>query len=363
MLFSLTGPQAQMEQSILDGALLAVDEINNDGGIRGQELLAAIYDDHSEVLSSARGINHLCQNEDVSVIVGGYTSASRIAMLPAVHANRALLMYPTYFEGEETDSRVFYCGAAPNQYLADYLRWVADNLGRKVYTIGSDYVYPRVLAEAIARHGVHLDMETVGTWYAPLGETNFQSALDDIGRKQPSVVMCNLVGLDSTTEFYAQFNRAGFDASTLPIAATVTTEVDVAHMPAALTDGHYMVGSYFSGIDSEVNISYRQSLLEVRDQRWAHPAQVGAYNAVHAVRIAAEHADSTESAHLSAALLGVRFDRNPEGLPFHFLNDHYSAHPSYVARARNGRYDVIDEFSPRLPEPWWSGSRPLATPR
>lgn len=142
MLFSLTGPLAQMEQSILDGALLAVDEINNDGGVRGQDLRPAIYDDHSEVLSSARGINHLCGTEHVNVIVGGYTSASRVAMLPAIHANRALLMYPTYFEGEEADPRVFYCGAAPNQYLADYLSWVADNLGRRVYIIGSDYVYP-----------------------------------------------------------------------------------------------------------------------------------------------------------------------------------------------------------------------------
>ena len=362
MLFSLTGPLAQMEQSILDGALLAVDEINNDGGVRGQDLRPAIYDDHSEVLSSARGINHLCGTEHVNVIVGGYTSASRVAMLPAIHANRALLMYPTYFEGEEADPRVFYCGAAPNQYLADYLSWVADNLGRRVYIIGSDYVYPRVLAEAIARHGVHLDVETVGSWYAPLGETNFQTVLDDIRRKNPSVIICNLVGMDSTSAFYQQFHDAGFSAATLPIAATVTTEVDLAHMSPELTNGHFMTGTYFSGVDSEVNSSYRESLWKIRGQRWSHPAQVGAYNAVHAIRIAAEHADSFDPAHLSAALLGVRFERNPEGLPFYFLNNHYSAHPSYVARASNGKYDVLEEFSPRLPEPWWSGKRSLAAP-
>lgn len=168
--------------------------------------------------------------------------------------------------------------------------------------------------------------------------------------------------MDSTSAFYQQFHDAGFSAATLPIAATVTTEVDLAHMSPELTNGHFMTGTYFSGVDSDVNSSYRESLWKIRGQRWSHPAQVGAYNAVHAIRIAAEHADSFDPAHLSAALLGVRFERNPEGLPFYFLNNHYSAHPSYVARASNGKYDVLEEFSPRLPEPWWSGKRSLTAP-
>ncbi|MFW0785177.1 transporter substrate-binding protein [Gordonia sp. CPCC 206044] len=359
MLYSLTGAQAQMEQSILDGAMLAVHEINSGGGVGGAELEVAIYDDHSEVSSTARGVDHLCRVEDVDVIVGGYTSATRQALIPAVHQNHTLLMYPTYFEGEETDPRVFYCGAAPNQYIADYLAWIADNLGRRVYVVGSDYIYPRVLAEAIRRLGDHLEVETVGTWYAPLGETTFDAVLADIRRTEPSVIISNLVGLDSTTEFYTQYHRAGFDAETLPIAATVTTEIDLAHMPAEVGEGHVMVATYFSNLDSEVNSAYRKALFDVRGQQWSHSAQIGAYNAVHALALAGAQSRSNGVDDLSRALIGVRFDGNPEGLPFYFRANHYSAHPSYVGRAVGGRYRVIGEFPSRPPEPWWSGSRSL----
>jgi urea transport system substrate-binding protein len=354
MLFSLSGGQAEMERSILDGALLAVHQINAAGGVRGEQLQYSVFDDHSEVSLSVRGIDHLCQVECADVIVGGYTSASRLVMVPAIHANRSLLMYPTYFEGEETDPRVFYCGAAPNQFLTDYLGWIAENLGRRVFIVGSDYIYPRVLAEAIRRLGDHWDIETVGTAYAPLQETSFEAVVRDIERLEPTVVISNLVGTDSTVAFYTQMHDAGFDSATLPIAATVTTAVDLAHMPPAIGNGHFMVGTYFAAIDNPANRRFRRALLEVCGQPLAHAAQVGAYNAVHAACLAAESVVSVNPGDLSAALLGVRFDENPEGLPFWFRSNHYSAHPSYVGRAVDGEYEVVAEFAPRLPEPWWS---------
>ncbi|MDS1116329.1 transporter substrate-binding protein [Gordonia westfalica] len=356
MLFSLSGAQAEMEQSILDGAMLAVAQINARGGVLGSDVEVAIFDDHSEVSSTARGVEHLCRVEHVDAIVGGYTSAARLALTPAIHENASLLMYPTYFEGEETDSRIFYCGAAPNQYIADYLTWVAETLGRRVYVVGSDYIYPRVLAEAIRRLSEQVGIDIVGDRYTPLGETRFESIVDDIREQQPSVVICNLVGADSTTAFYTQFHLAGFTSESTPIAATVTTELDLAHMPAEVSDGHYMVATYFSDLASPVNSSYRRELLEARGQRWSHSAQVGAFNAVHALALAAEQSRSLDVDDLARALIGIRFDSNPEGSPFYFRANHYSAHPSYVGRAKGGRYEVINEFTARLPDPWWSGN-------
>ncbi|TYQ09287.1 UNVERIFIED_ORG: urea transport system substrate-binding protein [Gordonia westfalica J30] len=358
MLYSLSGAQAEMEQSILDGAMLAVAQINARGGVLGSDIEVAMYDDHSEVSSTARGVDHLCRVENVDAIVGGYTSAARLALIPAIHENASLLMYPTYFEGEETDSRIFYCGAAPNQYIADYLTWIAETLGRRVYVVGSDYIYPRVLAEAIRRLSGQVGIDVVGDRYAPLGETRFESVIDDIRIQQPSVVICNLVGTDSTTAFYAQYHLAGLGPASMPIAATVTTEVDLAHMPAEVSNGHYMVATYFSDLSSPVNQSYRRELRELRGQRWSHSAQVGAFNAVHALALAAEQSESLDVDDLTRSLIGIRFESNPEGSPFYFRANHYSAHPSYVGRAVDGRYEVINEFAPRLPDPWWSGNEP-----
>lgn len=360
MLFSLSGPRALTERSILDGALLAVEQVNQTGGVAGEPVEAVLYDDRSEISEIARGVNHLCRNEQVEVLVGGYTSASRVAMRPAVATNHTLLMYPTYFEGEEADPNLFYCGATPNQYAADYLRWVTQNLGTRLYIVGSDYIYPRVLAESMRRLADRLGSAVVGDRYVPLGETEFSGIVSDIARVQPDVVLCNIVGVESTTAFYTQFAAAGFDSQSLPIAATVTNEIDLAHMPQAVSDGHYMVGTYFANIDSAVNNAYRSALQKSRGQQYAHPAQVGAYNAVHAVCLASSNAGpERDTSSLSRNLLGIRFDANPEGVPFYFKNNHYSSHPSFVVRAAGGVYNVVAGFPARLPEPWWAGGSSL----
>lgn len=360
MLYSLTGGQADMEKSILDGALLAVEEVNTAGGVGGDPVQVVIFDDESEVTLSMRGVHHLCRAEHADVIVGGYTSAARVAMLPAIHANESLLMYPTYFEGEESDPRVFYCGAAPNQYLANYLEWIAANLGRRLYIVGSDYIYPRVLAEAIRRLGPSWGIETVGESYVPMQETVFSSVVRDIARARPDVVVSNVVGVSSTTAFYTELYDAGFNAGTLPIAATVTTSVDLAQMPTEVSTGHFMVATYFSQVDNDANRRYRRALADRFGQHRSHAAQVGAYNAVHSVCLAAQIAPSLTPADLANALLQVQFDGNPEGVPFYFRSNHYSAHPSYVGQAEAGEYKVIAEFEPRPADPWWARRVSLA---
>ncbi|GAA4400249.1 urea ABC transporter substrate-binding protein [Tsukamurella soli] len=357
MQFSLTGSLAAVEESILDGAMLAVHEINARGGVLGAPLETAVYDDGSKVLASVHAINHLCRAEQVDVVVGGYTSASRLAMAPAIHENRSLLMYPTYFEGEETDPRIFYCGAIPNQFAADYLSWIGSNLGRRIFVVGSDYIYPRVMAEVARRYGGHLGIETVGERYVPLGETRFDAVVEHIRRAAPDVVLCNVVGLDSTTAFYRRFAAAGLDARRLPIAATVTTEIELARMPHELSEGHFMVATYFASLDTPVNHAYRSALRQVRGQTSCHAAQVGAYNAVHALGLAAEWSGAADPVALARGLLAVRFDANPEGVPFQLRDNHHSAHPAYVATAESGEYRILTEFAPRPADPWWSGRK------
>lgn len=165
--------------------------------------------------------------------------------------------------------------------------------------------------------------------------------LDDIGRKRPSVIIGNPCRARLDYGVCTQFHCAGLTSDSLPIAATATTAIDLGHMPREVSDGHFIVASYFSRIESDVNASYRQSLIDICGQRRTHAAQVGAYNAVHALRLAAEQSRSLDPVELSEALLCVRFDGKPEGLPFFFRSDHYSAHPSYVRRAADGDYDVI----------------------
>lgn len=365
LLYSLTGRLAETERSIHKGAQLAVRQVNEAGGIRGRPLIPVTADYASDCAAAAVAVRELVRRHGVFACVGGYTSASRVAMLPAVQANRTLLIYSTYFEGLETDSRTFYAGAAPNQFLVDYVRWIVANLGSRLYVIGSDYVYPRTLALLVRSLATTAGAEVVAERYVPLHQTDFGPNLAEIQTLRPDVVVSNLVGTASTAAFYRQFHDAGYTASRLPIAATVTSELDLKVMGPHYGAGHVMAATYFGSLRQPENVRYVDALrAEFGPDEVSHVAQVGAYNAVWMLASAAAQADDLSVASLRRALIGIRFSGSPEGWPLTVYPDHYTSHPAYIGQARaDGQFDILAEYPARSPDPYPSlivpiGSRP-----
>ena len=108
-------------------------------------------------------------------MIGGYTSASRVSMIPVFEQNNALLFYGTYYEGLECSPNCFYGGAVPNQFLTDYVPWVMENLGTKFYIVGSDYIYPRTVSAIVQKLVTEAGGEIVSDKYFALGTTEFGS--------------------------------------------------------------------------------------------------------------------------------------------------------------------------------------------
>jgi urea transport system substrate-binding protein len=354
LIYSLTGPLSVTEASIHRGAVLAAEEINAAGGVNGREIVTITEDYASDIpLATARALK-LVRDDRVHVCVGGYTSASRIAMLPVFRRHNAVFVYSTYYEGLERDENTFYAGAVPNQFLDEYLRWVVDHLGSRLYVVGSDYVYPRTLGVIIQRLARTLGAEVLAERYVPLGTTEFRSVIEEIEAIRPDVVVSNVVGSDSVPALYRQFHAAGHRAETLPIAATVTTEIEVQAMGPEYNVGHYMTATYFGSLDGEQNRRYVEAFrARFGPEAVTHVPQVGAYNAVRLVGIAAARAADLTPPALRESLLGARFDGNPEGWPTTISANHHTDHPSYIGRGRaDGQFDVLASFPPRPPDPF-----------
>jgi urea transport system substrate-binding protein len=355
LLGALTGPLAPVERSIHDAALLAVDEVNAAGGVAGRRLEAVTADYASDTTRATFEATRLLREEGIRLLAGGYRSASRVAIQPTLHQHDGLLLYPTYYEGLESDPRTLYAGAVPNQFLMPFLEWVLEHLGDRIALIGSDYIYPRT-AGAIAQRLVTDRGGTVlSDHYVPLGQTDFSEVIAEIVRVQPSVVISNLVGNDSVPAFYREYRSAGLRADSVPIAATVTTELDLRTMGPAAGAGHYMTGSYFSTIDGPANRSYLEALRSrTRVEPSAHAAQVGAYNAIHLLAAAAERVtdpDSTEA--WLSALPGTMFAGSPEEHPITVGADLHTSHPGHIGRAdEDGRFTMIKSWPASAPDPY-----------
>ncbi len=143
VLHSLTGTMAVSEKPLVDAVRLAVEEINDQGGLLGKPVEMVVADGKSDPQAFAAEAERLIEQEQVSVLFGCWTSACRKAVKSVVEKHRHLLFYPVQYEGMEQSANIIYTGAAPNQQIVPGARWAMQTFGQRVYLVGSEYVFPR----------------------------------------------------------------------------------------------------------------------------------------------------------------------------------------------------------------------------
>ena len=117
LLHSLSGTMAISETSVRDAEKLAIQEINDQGGVMGKKIEIIEEDGASDPQIFSEKAKKLLMNDKVATIFGCWTSASRKAVKPVVEGSNGLLWYPTQYEGMEQSKNIMYMGAAPNLSL------------------------------------------------------------------------------------------------------------------------------------------------------------------------------------------------------------------------------------------------------
>ena len=86
LIAALTGKSALSGEAITRGLTIAIDEINETGGVLGGRLLELIRrDDESNPAKGVAAVRELIEQEDVAVVFGGLDSPVSLAMLPVFH--------------------------------------------------------------------------------------------------------------------------------------------------------------------------------------------------------------------------------------------------------------------------------------
>jgi branched-chain amino acid transport system substrate-binding protein len=73
---------AILGKSIIDGARLAVDDLNAKGGVNGRKLELVVYDDHSSAAEAVRAYQRAVQDDHVSGVVSTFISEVFLALEP-----------------------------------------------------------------------------------------------------------------------------------------------------------------------------------------------------------------------------------------------------------------------------------------
>jgi urea transport system substrate-binding protein len=253
VLHSLTGTMAISEQPVVEATLLAIEEINDAGGINGRRIVPIVVDGASDWGTFAREAERLITQEKVEVVFGCWTSASRKTVRPVFERHDHLLFYPVQYEGIEQSPNIIYTGAAPNQQIVPAVSWAIDRLGaRRFFLVGSDYVFPRS-ANAIIRDFVTaLGGEIVGEEYVLLGSEDVQGAVDAIVRAKPDVIL-NTINGDSNIPFFAALRAAGITPELSPTISFSIAEPELQSLDTAAMVGDFAAWNYFMVVETAEN--------------------------------------------------------------------------------------------------------------
>ncbi|MCM3783618.1 urea ABC transporter substrate-binding protein [Neobacillus mesonae] len=308
VLHSLSGTMSISEVSVKDAEMLAIEEINAAGGVLGKQIEPVIEDGASDPAIFAEKAGKLLQQDKVTAVFGGWTSASRKAMLPVVESNNGLLFYPVQYEGLEASPNIFYTGATTNQQIVPSVSWLLENRGTKFFLLGSDYVFPKTANKIITAQLQAEGGEVVGEEYTPLGHTDYSTIISKIKAADPDVVYNTLNG-DSNVAFFKQLKDAGITSEDMTTLSVSVAEEEIRGIGADVLSGHLAAWNYYQTTDTPENTTFTEAYKAKygEDRVTADPIEAG-YTAVYLWKAAVEKAGSTDVEKVKEAAKGIEFD-------------------------------------------------------
>ena len=207
-----TGDAAIYGKAVKNGAQLAVDEINKNGGINGKKIEYKFEDDQSDAEKAVNAYNSL-KDWGMQMLVGTVTSNPCTAVVENTHADNMFQLTPsaTAVESIQYDNAFRMCFSDPNQgsASADY---IADNkLASKVaviYNSSDPYssgIYQKFAEEAKAKG---LDVVAAEAFTAD-SKTDFSVQIQKAQNSGAELVFLPIY-YQETSLILAQAKKAGF---------------------------------------------------------------------------------------------------------------------------------------------------------
>lgn len=222
-----------------------------------------VIDARSDMKAYRQGIRDLIVKENVLATFGGYTSASRRAVMPLVTQYNSLFYYPTCYSGRECWQHIICTGPIANQHSYDLIPFMTKRYGPRAYFVGSNYVWPRESNRNARQWLEAAGGELVAERYIPLGSSDFEGVFREIHQHKPDWIFSTVVG-DSDVFFRRAYALAGLTPDKIPTASLTTSEMEVRTIGPEFGEGHILSAPYFQSLDNPTNNRFVDDFLDSR---------------------------------------------------------------------------------------------------
>lgn len=190
----LTGPFAAYGEPVRDGMLLAVDEINSKGGIRGQKIELLLEDDAGDPKTSVNAFTKLATVAKVPVIIGPLSSGASMATAPLADRYRVVQLSTLAGTIDLTNAGDYVFRIYPSSEMGS--RYIAKVAIERFNAKRVAIFYPnnsvgvtsnKFVTEVVKQAGA----EVVAVETFNDGDRDFRTQLTKIAGATPDVILCS----------------------------------------------------------------------------------------------------------------------------------------------------------------------------
>jgi len=341
IVLELSGELAPMGEKMLNGARMAVDEINAAGGVLGKDVELIEEDGGTDPDKGFDRVKKLVEIDGVEVIVGPMITPTSELAMPYAKVNKIPLitMSATGVPLSELDGTEWYFRTclrddAQSLVLANV---VIDEGYTRLATIVLDNTYGKGLETALV-DGLEdkgWQGEHVASVHYDITKKDYRTELQVIADSNPDVVLAVTYGDDGIIVFKQALEMGLDDIAWLGCDGNYGTGLfteasSAAFMERAIVAGTRTVGS---------GLKYDQFLTNYHEQFGAAPETYcdTTYDAVWAAALAIEAAGVYEGGAIKNALVDLEFEGATGPISFNILGDRTSGYFEL--------WEVVDDVS------------------
>ncbi|MDX1808626.1 MAG: ABC transporter substrate-binding protein [Sulfurospirillaceae bacterium] len=330
---------------------LAVDNINNNGGVNGKKIKVIEYDSQSSLSKYTQFTNTLIRKDRIVALFAGLTSSSREAIRPIIRKAKIPYFYSSLYEGGACDKYTFVTGASASQEMKPLIKWAVKKYGKRIFIMGPDYNFGTISGHWIKKYAKDFGAEVVGEDYLPLTASNFSPTIQKIQESKPSFVVALAVGSNQIS-FYEQFSAAGLKGKIGLVSTNYGSGNQQVVVSPQAGDGIVTSQNYFDVIDEPANKIFKAAWI--KKYGYKEPITSGAVDVWLSVNLWAKAAQKAKSSSpksvVSALESGLTFE-GPNGLVKMLPRSHHLQQNIYLAEGNNKhQFKVIATFKSVTPD-------------
>lgn len=308
---ALTGEVAAYGSGMKKGFDLAVEEINNSGGIRGRKL-ELIYEDHKcDAKEAVTAINKLINFDKVPVIIDALCSSALLAEAPIAENTKTILLAAsaTNYKIADAGDYIFRI-IASDAYQGKEIAKLANKMGYKkvaIFNINNDYGVG--LKEVFVGEFIKLGGEIIIVESYEQDATDVRTQLARMKAKNPDAIFMPAHGPNTIAIILKQAKELGIDAQFFSTEGfkdeSVLKVVGDTAEGVILTSPTQNLDEYYQSFKSAFTTKYGEGEIPIYTDY--------AYDAVKIIALAIKNAGKVESEAVKNELYKIKGYRGTTG--------------------------------------------------